>query len=127
MSIRLTADRIEINANGEDLAMVRAEALDGEGRPVPTADTVVEFTMSGPGKIIGVGNGDPNCQESEKEPKRSLFNGLAQVIVQSTKTSGEIQVEAGIGGGQSPGRTQPKLVITSKQVEPRASVPLFQL
>jgi len=24
-----------------------------------------------------VGNGDPNCQESDKEPRRSLFNGLA--------------------------------------------------
>jgi len=32
-----------------------------------------------------VGNGDPNCQESDKEPKRSLFNGLAQVILQASK------------------------------------------
>ena len=41
-----------------------------------------------------MGNGDPNCQESDKEPHRSLFNGLAQVIVQSTQQEGEIHIEA---------------------------------
>ena len=122
VSIRLSADRTEINADGEDVSLLKVEALDREGRPVPTADSMIEFTISGPGKIIGVGNGDPNCQESDKEPKRSLFNGLAQVIVQSTKSPGEIQVEAGRGGGQ--GHAQAKLVITSKKVELRPSVPV---
>jgi len=126
VSIRLTADRTEINADGEDVTILRAEAFDREGRPVPTADNMLEFTITGPGKIIGVGNGDPNSQESDKQPRRSLFNGLAQVIVQSTKTPGEIQVEAGRGGGQGPGRTQRNLVIISKQVESRPSVPVIQ-
>jgi beta-galactosidase len=126
VSIRLTADRNEINADGQDVAILRVEAFDNEGRPVPTADRMVAFTISGPGKIIGVGNGDPNCQEGDKEPKRSLFNGLAQVIVQSTNIPGEIQVEAGRGGGEGPGRPQAKLVITSKQVEPRPSVPVIR-
>ena len=126
VSVRLTSDRIEINADGEDLAILRVEAFDSEGRPVPTADSAVAFTISGPGKIIGVGNGDPNCQESDKQPRRSLFNGLAQVIVQSTKTPGEIQVEAGIVGGQRSGWTPAKLVIASKRVESRPSVPVIQ-
>ena len=124
VSIRLTADRTEINADGEDISVLKVEALDLEGRPVPTADNMVEFTISGPGKIIGVGNGDPNCQESDKEPKRSLFNGLAQVIVQGTKIPGEIQVETGKGGGQGSGRMHAQLVITSKQVTARPSVPV---
>jgi beta-galactosidase len=126
VSLRLTADRTKINADCEDVAILRVEAFDKEGRPVPAADNMVEFTISGPGRIIGVGNGDPNCQESDKEPKRSLYNGLAEVIVQSTRTPGEIQVEAGRGGGQCPERTQAKLVITSEQVEPRPSVPLIR-
>ena len=49
-----------------------------------------------------MGNGDPNCQESDKEPKRSLFNGLAQVIVQATKEPGEIQIEAHKDGWDGP-------------------------
>ena len=37
VAIRLTADRTEIDADGEDVPMVKVEALDSEGRPVPTA------------------------------------------------------------------------------------------
>ena len=50
--------------------------------------------MTGEGTLIGVGNGDPNCQESDKDSKRSLFNGLAQAIVQATKQAGMIEIEA---------------------------------
>jgi beta-galactosidase len=55
---------------------------------------MVTFKVSGEGTLIGVGNGDPNCQDSDQGPKRSLFSGLAQAIVQSTRRSGMIVVEA---------------------------------
>ena len=97
-TIRLTADRSTIQADGEDLAMIRVEALDSAGRLVPTADEMIAFRITGPGAIIGVGNGDPNCQESDKAPQRSLFNGLAQVIVQASKTAGGIVIEASFKG-----------------------------
>ncbi len=122
VAIRLTADRNEIDANGEDLAILKVEALDKEGRAVPTANNFIGFRISGEGKLIGVGNGDPNCQESDKEPKRSLFNGLAQVIVQATKRSGEIHVEAVKEGWDGPELTPSKVVITTRKVEPRPSV-----
>jgi beta-galactosidase len=80
-AIRLSSDRMEINADGEDVAILKVEVLDKDGRPVPTANNPIRFNVSGEGKLIGVGNGDPNCPESDKEPKRSLFNGLAQVIL----------------------------------------------
>jgi beta-galactosidase len=35
------------------------------------APTLVKFEISG-GKIIGVGNGDPSCHESDKRDERSL-------------------------------------------------------
>jgi len=69
-----------------------------------------------------VGNGDPNCLESDKEPKRSLFNGLAQVIVQSTRHEGEIRIEAVKDGWDGPELTPAKLVITTKKVAGRAFV-----
>ena len=124
-SIRLTADRTEIGADGEDVAVLKAEALDSQGRPVPTANSIIRFNVSGPGTLIGVGNGDPNCQESDKEPRRSLFNGLAQAIIQSTKSPGEIQVEVR-GGGQGFGGITAKLVIASRQIELRPAVPIVQ-
>ena len=68
-----------------------------------------------------MGNGDPNCQESDKEPHRSLFNGLAQVILQSTKTPGAIEIEAQVNVRHVT-IAPAKLTITTKKVEPRPSV-----
>jgi len=122
VAIRLTADRTEIDADGEDVAILKVEALDKEGRAVPTASNFIGFKVSGDGALIGVGNGDPNCQESDKEPKRSLFNGLAQVIVQSTRRDGEIHIEAVKEGWDGPELTPAKLAIKTKKVEPRPAV-----
>ncbi len=118
-TIKLTAGRTEIDANGEDLVFIRVEALDKQGRPVPTCNDLIQFRVTGEGKLIGVGNGDPNCQESDKEPKRSLFNGLAQVIVQSTRKPGEIVVEAYTD--EYPGPKLPAVIvnITTKKVPMR--------
>lgn len=83
--------------------MVTVSALDAQGRFVPVAGNEVRFALSGPGKIIGVGNGDPSCHEPdkfpEKEPwKRSLFNGLAQVIVQAGREAGALELRSEADG-----------------------------
>jgi hypothetical protein len=64
----LTSDRAEILADGEDVAVLKVEALDSQGRTVPDADDLIAFRVWGAGRLIGVGNGDPNCQESDKGP-----------------------------------------------------------
>ena len=51
-------------------------------------------------RSIGVGNGDPTSHESDKGSSRKAFNGLCMALVQSTKTAGNITVEA-----SSPGLT----------------------
>lgn len=119
-SIRLTADRTTINADGEDLAIVRVEALDAQGRFVPTANQLIQFKVSGDGALIGVGNGDPNCHESDKAPQRSIFNGLAQVILQASKTPGQIIIEASARGG--PHLQPATLAITTQKSEIRPEV-----
>jgi beta-galactosidase len=122
VAIRLTADRTEINADGDDLAILRVEVLDKEGRALPTASNKISFRVTGEGKFLGVGNGDPNCQESDKEPERSLFNGLAQVIVQSTRTPGTITVEAYSKPYPRPVLPAVRVTITTKRVELRPTV-----
>ncbi|MGM9486594.1 beta-galactosidase GalA [Ideonella sp. YS5] len=79
----LTPDRQALAGNGQDAVPVTVSAVDAQGRPVPTANLLVRFETEGAGEIIGVGNGDPNSHESEKAPERKLYNGLAQLIVQS--------------------------------------------
>ena len=122
VAIRLTADRTEIDADGEDLVILTVATLDSEGRQVPTADDLIGFKISGAGALIGVGNGDPTCQQSDKEPRRSLFNGLAQVILQSTKMAGEIRIEAAKEGSDGPKLMPAKLMITTKKVDLRPAV-----
>jgi beta-galactosidase len=122
VAIRLTADRTELNADGQDVAMVTVEVLDKQGRPVPTASNPIGFKVDGQGVLLGVGNGDPNCQESDKEPKRSLFNGLAQLIVQSTRHAGEIHIEAVKEGWDGPELTPAKLVIVTRKAELQPAV-----
>ena len=117
-ALKLTADRVEIDADGEDITMLTVSAVDSQGRIVPTADTLVDFKVTGEGALIGVGNGDPNCQESDKKPRRSLFNGLAQAIVQSTRKAGTIEIEASTKTG---GVTPAKIAVTTRKVELRPS------
>jgi beta-galactosidase len=121
-AIRLTADRNEINADGEDVVIIKVEGLDKEGRIVPIADDHIGFKVTGNGVLIGVGNGDPNCQESDKAPKRSLFNGLAQVIVQSTKEPGEIKIQAQKDGWEGPNLAPAAITVRTKQAELRPAV-----
>jgi beta-galactosidase len=122
VSIRVTPDRNEINADGEDVSILRVEVLDKEGRAIPTAGNMISFKVSGEGALIGVGNGDPNCQESDKAPKRSLFNGLAQVIVQATRKPGTITVEAYTEPYPRPKLPTTQVTITTKKVDLRPAV-----
>jgi len=118
VALRLTPDRKMMAADGCDATPVTVEALDKEGRHVPTANLPVEFEIAGPGVIIGVGNGDPNCHEPEKGNKRSLFNGFAQIIVQSTKDAGEIKITATSGN-----LTAATAAMQTQPYAPRAFVP----
>jgi beta-galactosidase len=79
------ADRPRIAADGQDVAVINVTIVDAQGRTVPLADNKVTFALSGPGNVLGVGNGDPSCHEPDKASARSAFNGLCMAIVQSRR------------------------------------------
>jgi beta-galactosidase len=64
--VQLAADRATIKADGEDVSVIAVSIADEQGRVVPVAGSAVSFELEGPGRIIGVGNGDPSCQEADK-------------------------------------------------------------
>lgn len=65
-SVQLIADKMLINANKEDIAVLSVDVIDKNNLHVPTANNGISFSIEGPGKIIGVGNGDPTSLESDK-------------------------------------------------------------
>eukprot|EP01123_Difflugia_compressa_P002326 TRINITY_DN13023_c0_g1_i1.p1 TRINITY_DN13023_c0_g1~~TRINITY_DN13023_c0_g1_i1.p1 ORF type:complete len:604 (-),score=124.96 TRINITY_DN13023_c0_g1_i1:7-1716(-) len=83
-----------IIADRQDSALIRASIVDNQGRVVPTASNKITFDVSGAGKLIGVGNGDPSCHERDKDVSRSAFNGLARAIVQAGAQPGTIDIVA---------------------------------
>jgi len=115
----LTPDRSALAGDGLDAVPVTVSAVDAQGRPVPTANLPVHFELQGPGAIIGLGNGDPNSHEADKGSDRSLFNGLAQVIVQARR--------AGQGGltlrATAPGLQASSVVLDVTAATPPAAVP----
>ena len=88
----LKADRQQIAADGQDMAIVNIELHDQKGRFVPSACPVLTFCLEGDANIIGCGNGDPSYLGSDhpdKQPCHTFsipaFNGRAQVLIQSGK------------------------------------------
>ena len=61
------------------------EIQDEQGRVLPITDQEVTFNVTGSGRLIGVGNGDPTSHESDISSWRKAFSGLCMGIVQASK------------------------------------------
>ena len=113
----MAADRDQIAADGEDVAMFAVEVHDAQGRIVPITDNEVTFRVSGSAKLIGVGNGDPTDHGSDKGASRKAFGGLCMAILQAEKKAGSITVEA-----SSPGLAPSSVTIAAKATKARPQV-----
>jgi beta-galactosidase len=102
-AVKLQPDRGSIVSDARDAVPVRVSITDARGRVMPTANNLVRFSVSGPARIIGVGNGNPGSHEPDKADRRRAFNGLCLVILQSTGNRGTIRLTAR-ARGLKPGR-----------------------
>ncbi len=146
--IKMVPDRASIAADGQDVSVVTVSVLDSQNRIVPTASNQVTFEIDGPGKILGVGSGDPSSHEPDKPPlglydshgalifamltdggiaavnsperltMRKVFNGFAQLIVQSKRQAGRIGISASSPGLQSTSITIQSLPAANPAVVP---------
>jgi hypothetical protein len=115
--IRLTPDRKEVAATGEDLCYILVEAFDADGVLCPLADNLIQFEVEGPAKIAGVGNGNPLSLEPFVADRRKLFNGKAMLILQTIDgKAGKVQITA-----DSDGLTPAQISVLARQSAWRAS------
>ena len=101
----LKADRHQIAADGQDMAIVNIELHDQKGRFVPNACPVLTFCLEGDASIIGCGNGDPSYLGSDHPDKQPCltfsipaFNGRAQVLIQSGKLPSTVTLKCTADG-----------------------------
>jgi beta-galactosidase len=96
--IVLEADRNVIAADGRDLSFVTVKVLDGGGTLVPYADNLINFEITGEGRIAGVDNGLQTSDEPFQANYRKAFNGMCLAVVQSTEKAGRIMLKATADG-----------------------------
>jgi beta-galactosidase len=95
-AIALSADKPAIKADKEDIAMVTIQVNDKNKLRVPIADNDITFSISGPGKIIGVGNGNPTSLEPDKFLERigiAPISRLKEKIVGGFNNTAEVDAD----------------------------------
>ena len=86
--IRLTPDRKDLSASGDDLCYVLVEALDANFVPCPLADNLIKFKVNGPAEIAGIDNGNPLSYEPFQDSEHKLFCGKAVLILRAKEGKG---------------------------------------
>jgi beta-galactosidase len=114
--LRLTPDRFLIAASGQDLSYVLVEAVDKDGVLCPLANDSVQFTLTGPGEIAGVGNGNPQSLDPFQANHVKLFYGKAMLIVRSVPNQiGSVQVTA-TSKGLGDAKVQMETTLTKTEI-----------
>ena len=102
-AIMFTTSRNSMVADGKDAVVLNVSVVDKAGREVRDANNLIQFSLKGDARFIGVGNGDPSSHEPGKYFEntgwqRKLFNGKCQAIIQGGKMAGLVRIEAASTG-----------------------------
>lgn len=90
--IRLTADRETLSTGDNELCFLTIETTDAQGNPVENGADYVRVDLSGPGRLLGMDNGDSTDSDEYKTNVRKLFSGRLLAVIGSTGEPGEIRV-----------------------------------
>jgi beta-galactosidase len=96
--IVLTTSRPRLSASWDDAAYVTARVVDANGVLCPNANNLIKFSMTGPGQIAAVDNGDVNSHEAYQASQRKVYQGQCVAIVKAKGTGGGITMKASAPG-----------------------------
>ncbi|MDF1575386.1 MAG: glycoside hydrolase family 2 TIM barrel-domain containing protein [Bacteroidales bacterium] len=81
--LRLTPDRTRLEADGMDLCYVTVEMVDAKGRVTPLAMDLLEFSVEGAARLMGVANGNQMGHDVFTDKTHPLFYGKAVAVLRS--------------------------------------------
>jgi beta-galactosidase len=97
--LSMSADRPAVMSDGKDLIFVTVKIEDKDKLMVPRSNNQLDFSITGPGRIVATDNGDATCHESFQSKSKKAYNGLCLVIVAADKNaSGSITLNAASKG-----------------------------
>jgi beta-galactosidase len=91
-ALKLSVDNDTVKNKPLNIAHVKVEVIDAAGRIVPTANDLLHFAIEGPGKFLGIDNGDPGDHNHFGNTERKVFNGLCLAIVEASDKPGTITI-----------------------------------
>jgi len=99
--LRISPDRSDLKSDGMDLCYITVEMLDGDGNPCPLAMDMLEFSVEGAARLMGVANGNQMGHDVFTDPTHPLFYGKAVAVIrsipgQSGPATISIRTESGI-------------------------------
>ncbi len=94
VAIRLTPDKIVMEADNQDLVYVVAEIVDKDGRVVPDASIPLEFNVSGNAKLKAAGSALLKDPDPYYDSSATTWKGRAMAIVKSSDRKGIATIKA---------------------------------
>ena len=92
--LEVVADRIQLTADGKDLAYITVRVVDKDGNLCPADNRLVTFSVKGAGTYRAAANGDATCLDLFHLPRMHAFSGQLTAIVQSGLQEGDLIFEA---------------------------------
>ena len=81
--LRLTPDRSNLKADGMDLCYITLEMVDADGILCPLAMDMLEFSIEGAARLMGVANGNQMGHDIFTDNTHPLFYGKAVAVLRS--------------------------------------------
>ena len=106
-TLTLATDHQTLAPGNQDTIIIALSIHDAEGRLVPYANNRVTYKLTGAGRILGTGNGNPSDHDPDRASERNAFHGLAIVLIQAGATPGPLELTA-----TSPGLQPASITLT---------------
>jgi len=100
-ALRVSSDSGRVAANGKDVALIHVGVVDDKGNVVPDADNLINFKVTGSGRLAGVDNGNQRDDDAFNLPSRKAFNGHAYAVIQAGDKPGNIRLQVQADGLKS--------------------------
>ncbi len=94
----LTALAKQVGSGFDDVVQVRAVVVDAAGVRVPRAEQELHLSVSGPGAVVAVDNGDFTSHEPFQASSRAAYDGTAVAYVRGSGRAGAIRVSVAADG-----------------------------